>query len=131
MNKNVSENMRDLARNSPIHQELAAAIENMTPDNDKFALLLTHKYTKTNIAPSGSRALEGVDHDRFLALVEANNFVSVEKKLQFRIAQLDHEVNFFFRPWEYSWSLRCRISRGEGSWALWTERILALATKSS
>lgn len=96
VNKNVSENMRDLARNSPIHQELAAAIENMTPDNDKFALLLTHKYTKTNIAPSGSRALEGVDHDRFLALVEANNFVSVEKKLQFRIAQLDHEVNFFF-----------------------------------
>ncbi|KAE9034844.1 hypothetical protein PR001_g9562 [Phytophthora rubi] len=75
--------------------ELAEAIETMTSGHDSFALLLAHEYTDRSIAGFGSRALKGVDRERFLALEEANRSVAAEKKLQFHIAKLHYHVNFY------------------------------------
>ncbi|KAG7382649.1 hypothetical protein PHYPSEUDO_004680 [Phytophthora pseudosyringae] len=89
--------MRHLERNpnKPMSEAVAEAIETIEPENNPFALLLSHEYTKKSIKGFGSSALKGVDRARFLALEEANASVSAEKKLQFYIVELFHEVHFY------------------------------------
>ncbi|KAF1782535.1 hypothetical protein GQ600_12109 [Phytophthora cactorum] len=63
--------------NKPMSEALAEAIKTMKPGDDMFALLLSHEYTKQSIGNL------------------ASTFVSADKKLQFYIVQLFHEVYFY------------------------------------
>ncbi|EGZ22752.1 hypothetical protein PHYSODRAFT_330492 [Phytophthora sojae] len=69
----------------------------MKPGDDCFALLLSHEYTQKSIEGLGAGALKGVDRARFQALEEANASVPAEKKLEFHVVELHHEVVFYGR----------------------------------
>ncbi|EGZ22716.1 hypothetical protein PHYSODRAFT_252137 [Phytophthora sojae] len=81
--------------NKPMSAALADAIETMKPGDDCFALLLSHEYTQKSLQGLGAGALKGVDRARFQALEEANASVSAEKKLEFHVVELHHEVVFY------------------------------------
>ncbi|KAL4177241.1 hypothetical protein KRP22_002175 [Phytophthora ramorum] len=85
---------RERNPNKPMSGELADAIASMGPDDDTFALLLDHEYTERSIKRLGVGALKGVDRVRFQALQEANGIVADDKRLDFYIAKLVHEVHF-------------------------------------
>ncbi|KAL4161636.1 hypothetical protein PRNP1_002188 [Phytophthora ramorum] len=85
---------RERNPNKPMSGELADAIASMGPDDDTFALLLDHEYTERSIKRLGVGALKGVDRVRFQALQEANSIVADDKRLDFYIAKLVHEVHF-------------------------------------
>ncbi|GMF49380.1 unnamed protein product [Phytophthora fragariaefolia] len=82
--------VRHLKRDSDqtLGVDLTDVISSMEPEHESFALLLSHEYTKKNIADLGSGALKGIDRARFRALEEANTAVSADKKLRFYIAKL-------------------------------------------
>ncbi|KAJ8527441.1 hypothetical protein ON010_g14822 [Phytophthora cinnamomi] len=90
-------NMQHLERNPNrlMSGELSDTFETMTSGDNSFALFLVHEYTEKSIRGYGSIALKGVDRARFLALEEANNHVSGEKKLQFHITKLYHHIIFY------------------------------------
>ncbi|KAE8990543.1 hypothetical protein PR002_g21123 [Phytophthora rubi] len=89
--------MRHLKRDHDklMSEELADAISTVGPDKELFALLLAHEYTEKSIGDLGSGALKGIDRARFVALEEANAAVPVDKKLQFYIAQVTHEIEYY------------------------------------
>jgi hypothetical protein len=86
--------MRHLERDSKAttSDDLADAIADMGQEDESFALLLSHQYTKKSISSLGAGALKGVDSARFRALDEANAAVSSDKKLNFFIAKLVHKI---------------------------------------
>ncbi|RAW37808.1 hypothetical protein PC110_g5955 [Phytophthora cactorum] len=79
--------------NLTMSDELANVINSMGPEDESFALLLTHEYTKKSIEDLGSGALKGVDSARFRVLEEANYLVPADKKLRFFIAKLAVQVD--------------------------------------
>ncbi|KAL4177175.1 hypothetical protein KRP22_002109 [Phytophthora ramorum] len=78
----------------PLSDDLAEAIRTMGPEDNYFAMLLSHEYTKNSIQSLGLGALKGIDAARFHALEEANVFISANKKLKFFIAELKHNIEF-------------------------------------
>ncbi|EGZ25951.1 hypothetical protein PHYSODRAFT_326906 [Phytophthora sojae] len=82
--------MRHLHRdpNRTLGEDLVDVISSMGKEDESFALLLSHEYTKKNIGELGAGALKGVDSARFRALEEANQVVADDKKLRFFIAKL-------------------------------------------
>ncbi|CAI5713219.1 unnamed protein product [Peronospora farinosa] len=70
---------------------LSVAISQM--ENESFALLLSHHYTKKSIGDLGCAALKGIDRARFQALEVANSRVSDDKKLRFFIAKLSLKLD--------------------------------------
>ncbi|KAE9035916.1 hypothetical protein PR003_g9773 [Phytophthora rubi] len=87
--------MRHLMKNhnESLSDEVGAAINSMGDDDKSFALLLTHEYTGKSINEFGSRALKSVDSSRFRTLEEANCVAAPDKKLQFFLAQLKHDIS--------------------------------------
>ncbi|KAI9983694.1 hypothetical protein PInf_007761 [Phytophthora infestans] len=75
-------------QNMTMSDELANVIKGMGPDNDSFALLLSHEYTKKSIGELGTDALKGVDGARVRVLEEANNLVPSDKKLRLFLVKL-------------------------------------------
>lgn len=98
--------MRHLKRESGrmLSDELADTISYMGPEDESFALLLSHQYTMKSIGDLGSGALKGVDSARVRVLEEANAAVAEDKKLRFFIAELT--VKFETRLEEDGWCLR-------------------------
>lgn len=80
--------------NKPVSEDLACAINSLEPDDTSFALLLAHKYTPEIIEELGSEALKDIDVARFHAQAEANTFVPTDKKLEFLIVHLTHQINY-------------------------------------
>jgi hypothetical protein len=72
---------------------LADLIASLGPDDESFALLLSHEYTKKSIGELGAGALKGVDSARFRALEDANAAVPDAKKLRFFIGKLSYKAN--------------------------------------
>ncbi|GMF51650.1 unnamed protein product [Phytophthora fragariaefolia] len=87
--------MRHLKRDPSrtLGDDLADAIRTMRREDDSFALLLSHEYTKKSITDLGTSALKGVDRARFRALEEGNAAVAPDKKLRFFIAKLSVKEN--------------------------------------
>ncbi|EGZ25980.1 hypothetical protein PHYSODRAFT_253566 [Phytophthora sojae] len=89
--------MRHLERDHDklMSEELADAIRTMGPEEESFALLLAHEYTEKSVGDLGSGALKGIDRARFMALEDANAAVDAVKKLQFYIAKMTHEIEYY------------------------------------
>ncbi|KAE8895242.1 hypothetical protein PF005_g24624 [Phytophthora fragariae] len=89
--------MRHLMRNhdQTLSEELAGVVNGMGQEDESFALLLSHEYTEKSVGELGSRALKGIDRARVQALEEANAVVSPAKRLQFFIAELEHDVSYY------------------------------------
>ncbi|ETM51067.1 hypothetical protein L914_05001 [Phytophthora nicotianae] len=100
--KSLSHVKRD--PNVTMTDKLANVINSMGPENEHFALLLSHEYTKKSIGEMGTAALKGIDCARFRMLEEVNNFVLSDKKLRFFIAKLVVKVDAWLD--EYGWD-RC------------------------
>ncbi|KAI9983701.1 hypothetical protein PInf_007768 [Phytophthora infestans] len=79
--------------NVTMSDELANAFKEMGPDDESFALLLSHEYTKKSIGELGSGALKGIDSARFRVLEEANESVPADKKLRFFIVKIAIQVD--------------------------------------
>ncbi|GMF65111.1 unnamed protein product [Phytophthora lilii] len=52
--------------------DLADVISQLGPEDESFALLLSHEYTEKSMRDLGTRGLKGVDRVRVGALEEAN-----------------------------------------------------------
>ncbi|KAG2761681.1 hypothetical protein PC129_g19782 [Phytophthora cactorum] len=77
------------------HLIIGALISSMSDDDELFALLLAHEYTGRSIKEKGSGALKSVDRARFQMLQDANTVAAPGKALQFFIAQLKHDINYW------------------------------------
>ncbi|KAE9278564.1 hypothetical protein PF008_g28587 [Phytophthora fragariae] len=98
--------MRHLKRGNDnlLSEELAETLSTMGPEEESFALLLLHEYTEKSIEDLGSGALKGIDRARFVALEEANAAVPADRKMQFFIARLKHEIKYYGENgYEMSW----------------------------
>ncbi|KAG2904253.1 hypothetical protein PC129_g18230 [Phytophthora cactorum] len=86
--------MQHMKKNSDelLSEELTEAISTIGPEEESFALLLSHEYTEKSMKELGSGALKGIDRARFAALEDAN--LIVDKKLQFYIAEVKHEIHY-------------------------------------
>lgn len=88
--------MQHMKKNSDklLSDELAEAYSKLGLE-ESFALLLSHEYTEKSIRGLGSGALKGIDRSRYAALEDANSIVSADKKLQFFIAEMKHEIQYY------------------------------------
>ncbi|KAF1790782.1 Oxoglutarate/iron-dependent dioxygenase [Phytophthora cactorum] len=101
--------------NLTMSDELANVINSMGPEDESFALLLTHEYTKKSIEDLGSGALKGVDSARFRVLEEANYLVPADKKLRFFIAKLavqDRQFNYYEKRGDSDMELLLLVAGG-------------------
>ncbi|ETN18788.1 hypothetical protein PPTG_04273 [Phytophthora nicotianae INRA-310] len=76
----------------PLSEDLASAISMMDPEDDSFALLLSHEYISKNIEKMDIEALKGIDSVQVHALEEANTLVPAAKKLKLFLVRLAHQI---------------------------------------
>lgn len=126
----LPDNMRDLHLTSTNNDDtnaksetMARAIKGLVADeSDSFTLFFTHEYTESGISRHGCDALKGDDRARFLELDVANKTLPREHQLQFYLAKLSYNIEYYDASGGFDGSFSWEESKRAESIAAWHAR---------